>query len=257
MNIKKIAASFVAAAMTACSLVTGSFAADIGVADGTLDEKTGLLYVEKEDGTLRVTYPDKAEIEGDIVIPETFGEGENAKTVTEMDGSLIYAAERITSVSIPKTIKVLGDVRYYFSLGKLKSITVTEDNPSYSSVDGVLFNKDKTELLKYPAKKEGASYVVPSTITKIRDYGFSGSEISSIELPNGLKDLGTHAFWDCKNLKEVSLPGSLEYIGMALFDGAGVSSVTIDPSCSNYCVVDNVLFTSDKKTLVAYPLIFP
>ncbi len=253
MNIKKIAASFLAAAMTMCSIASGSLAADIGVADGTLDETTGLLYIEKDDGTLRVTYPDGTWPKGDIIIPETFGDGENAKTVTEMSGELIYDAGYALSISIPATITVIDDSHIYAHEPKMQSITVAEDNPSYSSVDGVLFNKDKTELLKYPAKKECASYVVPSTVTKIHDFGFSGSEISSIELPNGLKYLGSDAFASCKNLKEVSLPGSLEYIGSGLFYDAGVSSVTIDPSCSNYCVIDNVLFTADKKTLVAYP----
>lgn len=249
MNIKKLAASFVAAAMTACSLVTGSLAADIGVADGTLDEATGLLYVEKEDGTLRVTYPDRAEPKGDVVIPETFGD----KTVTEMSGELIYSVAGVTSVSIPKTVTVIGDSHLFIHRSEMKSITVADDNPSYSSEDGVLFNKDKTELLKYPASKEGTSYDVPSTVTEIFRFGFTGSKIGSIQLPTGLETLGEFAFANCDNLKEISLPGSLKQIGYGPISNSGVSSVKLDQSNTNFCIVDNVLFTANKETLIAYP----
>lgn len=170
-----------------------------------------------------------------------------------MSGELIYATHNVTSISIPATITDIAVSRIYTHTSEMQSITVDENNSIYSSVDGVLFNKDKTTLYKYPSKKEGMSYVVPSTVTEIRGFGFSGSEINSIELPDGLKKINDGAFVGCSNLKAVSLPGSLENITGGLFESSGVSSITVASGNTAYCVVDNVLFTADKKTLVAYP----
>ena len=257
MNIKKIAASFLAAAMVTSSLAIGSFAANIGVSEGTLDEETGLLYVPLDDGTLKVTYPDGTSLEGDIVIPEIFGDGENAKTVTEMERNIITGQSRVRSVSIPKTIeKIDSNPSYFSSLSSLEEITVAEDNQFFSSEDGVLFNKDKTELFRYPVKKDGTSYSIPSTVSVVEDLCFNGSEIESVTIPNSVRLLGDGAFCSCKNLKTLNIPASVEEIGRgsSLVAGSGVTSITVDAGNIHYIDVNGVLFTADRKTLVAFPV---
>lgn len=247
MNIKKIAASLLAAVVMASSAAIGAFADGFGVTDGILDEETGLLYVPLEDGTLKVTAPEYTRLEGDIVIPETFGEGDEAKTVTEIE--FVYVALEATSFHIPKTITRI------FNLGttELREITVAEDNPFFSSEDGVLFNKDKTRIIQFPAKKAVTSYSIPSTVVEVKWGCFSGSEVESVSIPDSVERIGRHAFSDCENLTELNIPGNVAEIEGALVANSGVTSITVAPENSYYNSVDGVLYTADLKTLVAYP----
>lgn len=253
MNIKKIAASFLAAVMVTSSLATGAFADSFGVAEGTLDEETGLLYVPLEDGTLKVTCPQGSVPTGDIVIPETFGEGENAKTVTEVDGNFLTSFQHITSISIPKTVTTIESHSYAHNGGGLESISVDADNTEFSAVDGVLFDKEQTRLIKYPAKKSGTSYTIPSTVTHVNMFSFAGSEIASVTIPNSVKELGDNAFCACKNLNELYIPDSVNRIGSGLAMGSGITEYTVAPAHNYFVAVDGVLFTVDRKTLLSYP----
>ncbi|MDE7361606.1 MAG: leucine-rich repeat domain-containing protein [Oscillospiraceae bacterium] len=251
MNIKKIAASFLAAVMLVGSATVSVPANAVTVTDGILDEETGLLYVPLEDGTLKVTCRYVGDdLSRDIIIPEMFGEGENAKTVTEMD-CIIMSGLGVTSVFIPKTItKISSRDMYCF----LSEITVDEDNQFFSSEKGVLFNKEKTELIKYPADKRDTSYSIPSTVIKVGDYCFAGAYwIESVVIPDSVKQLGGGAFEDCSNLIEINIPSSVEEIHTMFVYQSGVSCINVDPKNPHFRSVDGVLFTADLKTLISYP----
>jgi hypothetical protein len=82
----------------------------------------------------------------------------------------------------------------FISCTSLTSINVATDNENYSSVDGVLFNKNKTVLIAYPPGKQGA-YIVPHSVTEIGDYAFSRSNgLTSVTIPSGVKTIGEYAF---------------------------------------------------------------
>jgi Leucine Rich Repeat (LRR) protein len=94
-----------------------------------------------------------------IVIPDT---------VTNI-GFGAFSGSGLTNISIPKSVIGIGEVA--FSCGRLESITVDPLNPVYSSVDGVLFNKDKTQIICCPGGKTG-NFSIPDSVTDIYDYGF-------------------------------------------------------------------------------------
>lgn len=74
----------------------------------------------------------------------------------------------------------------------MTEIMVEEDNLNYYSLDGVLFTKNMTELIRYPEGKEGDTYQVPATVTSIGDYAFYGcAGLESIDLPEGVTSIGT------------------------------------------------------------------
>lgn len=252
MNIKRIAASFVAAVVAASSLAFGSFAATIGVADGMLDEETGLLYVPLDDGTLLATIPDGATVSGDIVIPETFGEGDDLKTITEVDIEIMHSFD-VTTVYLSKSVKRFSEP-YFASNWNLREINVDEENQFFTSVDGVLFNKDITEIIKYPPAKIGTSYSIPSTVTTVRQWCFDKSKLEAIVIPNSVRQLETAAFSSCSNLTVLNIPSSVEKIAGSPIDNSGVTAITVDPENTYFRSVDGVLFTADLKTLVAYPV---
>jgi hypothetical protein len=123
----------------------------------------------------------------------------------------------LTAISFPQSVFFIGG--YWAFNDKLTDITVSESNPIYCSIDGVLLNKEK-RLLKYPRNKDKTEYAVPDGIIEIQFAGFSGCKnLASIALPESLKFIENKAFEDCEGLKEISLPANLLYVGELAFIG--------------------------------------
>ncbi len=86
--------------------------------------------------------------------------------VTSINNNAFYKCSALTSITIPDSVTSIGEWAFYYCSG-LKSINVNEDNPYYCSVDGNLFNKDKTELIQYAIGKTDTGYDVPDSVTSI------------------------------------------------------------------------------------------
>lgn len=88
----------------------------------------------------------------------------------------------------------------------LKSVSVAADHTELASVDGILYNKDKTELLLYPAKKSGDSFTA-TDITKVGAYAFYGNTVlETLVLPSTVTEIGEKAFAGCTSLVNVTVP---------------------------------------------------
>lgn len=124
----------------------------------------------------------------------------------------------IKTLELPKSLRSVGSALSGVPLEPgctgLESIVVDSENAYLLSEDGVLFSRDKTELITYPAAKTDASYTVPAEVIRIDLTAFSGAEhLTELTVPEGVREIGMAAFHDCAALKTVSLPGSLETIG--------------------------------------------
>ncbi len=95
------------------------------------------------------------------------------------------------------------------------SFRVSEQNPALSAIDGILFNKDKTELLCYPHGKK-SEYVIPDGVTHIGEAAFGGCGMTKITIPNTVKSIGKRAFGRCK-MTEIAIPDSVRSIGEQAF----------------------------------------
>ncbi len=83
----------------------------------------------------------------------------------------------------------------FFGCDSLKSIVVAEDNVAYCSENGVLFSKDKTRLIQYPAGKTDIAYTIPDSVTNIGDTAFSGCDsLTSVTIPDSVTSIGYYAF---------------------------------------------------------------
>src|SRR5262249_1321493 len=92
-------------------------------------------------------------------------------------------------------------------------------NSSYSSVDGVLFDKSQTTLIQYPEGKTGR-YAVPNSVTSIWSAAFSGcSSLTSVTIPNSVTSIGLQAFSGCSSLTSVTIPNSVTRIWDGAFSG--------------------------------------
>lgn len=103
----------------------------------------------------------------------------------------------LTSITIPYSVLSIDE--YAFGeCDKLTEINVASNNAKYSSDDGVLFNKDKTTLICYPAGKTG-TYTIPNSVTNIIGNAFRNSDLTSITIPNSVNMIDEYAFGGINN----------------------------------------------------------
>ena len=121
----------------------------------------------------------------------------------------------LTDAIISDSVNHIGKLA--FNGCNLSKITVDENNKNYSSQDGVLFNKNKTELIQYPTNNPRKTYKIPDSVKIIDDEAFCGCKnLTSITIPDSVMRINTGAFNGCKGLTNVTVPKSVQVI----FDGA-------------------------------------
>ena len=125
-------------------------------------------------------------------------------SVTSIGIGAFGGCKSLTSVTIPNSVTSIGIGAFLDCIG-LTSINVASDNSNYCSVDGVLFNKDKTTLIQYPGGKQGA-YTIPNSVTSIGNSAFSSfSSLTSVTIPNSVTSIGNRAFYYCTGLTSVTI----------------------------------------------------
>ena len=155
----------------------------------------------------------------EIVVPDS---------VTEIGE---YAFSGCTSLSKVKLPKNLTGINWgvFSDCTSLAEITVSPDNKNYSSVDGVLFNKDGSELIIYPKGNGRSAYTVPDGVTSISGSAFSGcTSLTEIVIPDSVTTIGKSAFSGCTSLSKVDLPKKLTTIEAYTFSGcSSLESIVI------------------------------
>ena len=140
-------------------------------------------------------------------------------SVTSIGNGAFKHCVGLTSVTIPGSVTSIGDGAFSDCRG-LTSIEVASGNPSYSSSDGVLFDKARTTLVTYPMGKQGSSYTIPTGVTSIGEGAFFWcSGLTSVTIPDGVTSIGDDAFYLCSGLTSVTIPGSVTSIGYFVFGG--------------------------------------
>ncbi len=164
-------------------------------------------------------------IEGTGAITKSYFSGRNdfstltiADTITSIEGEAFYSCRNLQSVTIGSDVATIYS-RAFGKCPKLTDITVSENNPNFSSnEDGVLFNREKTVLLQYPAGREASTYSVPKSVTEISAYAFGDCvNLTSVILPDSVTAVGSSAFEFCSKLRTISLGNSVKAIDKAAF----------------------------------------
>ena len=116
----------------------------------------------------------------------------------------------LESITIGRGVESLGD-EWIASCRRLENITVSPENKTYSSVDGVLFNKDKSELSAYPIGNKRSSYTIPDGVEKIGKKAFYGCRyIESLTIPVSVAEIEASALGNCYDIRAVYYLGTRE-----------------------------------------------
>ena len=122
-------------------------------------------------------------------------------------GSEVFTFERSFNYYVPESVTSIG-----ISAFGAGSCTVDENNPNYSSINGVLYNKDKTILVFCPKSTE--SIVIPSSVERIESYAFYGcSSLTDVSIPTSVTSIGDAAFCNMFSLEDIVVPDSVKTIG--------------------------------------------
>ncbi len=228
-------------------------------------------YSVLDDGTVEITFYSGSDLESDI--PETIngkmvtsiGEGAFAdcdslrnvtipESVKNIGENAFNSCDGLTSLTIPNSVTSIGEGAFY-KCENLSSINVDANNKIYSSVNGVLYNKGRTELIVYPAGKMDASFTIPNSVTGIAAGAFAGCKyLTSILIPNSVKSIGEMAFSICSGLISVTIPSSVTSIGdRAFFSSGKLKNISVDSNNKNYASAGGVLYNKNKTELIIYP----
>ena len=138
-------------------------------------------------------------------------------SVTSIGNGAFVSCYGLTSITIGKGVTTIGD--YVFEMCvSLESITVSEENENYSTLDGVLFNKNKTTLLQYPSSRCNTEYSIPNSVINVADDAFKESfYLTNVIIPDGVISIGDDAFASCGSLTSVTIGNSVTSIGAYAF----------------------------------------
>lgn len=138
-------------------------------------------------------------------------------SVTSIGNRAFKDCNSLKSITIPKRVTTIGNCAFY-TCYDLQSIEVDSGNPEYCSENGVLYNKEKTEIIRFPKEKTEVSFAIPESVTKIADGAFEYCKnLTNVTIPNDMTSIGNNAFESCSGLTNITIPKSVTSIGDRAF----------------------------------------
>ncbi len=179
--------------------------------------------------------------------------------VKEIRDGTFYNCEALESLSIPASVEKI-DLRAFpkYQSGKytkkcaLKTIEVAADNMFYCSINGMLFTKDKSQILFIPSVIQKTDFIIPEGVKVLNDYLFDeNNTMTELVLPESVEKIGESSFRYCTNLRKIVLPEGLEVIGEFAFCGCSKLETVIWPK--KLISIEDMAFNETGLTSVNLP----
>ena len=135
--------------------------------------------------------------------------------VTSIGSSSFYGCASLRSITIPRTVTRISE-RAFANCTSMTSIDVSIENTNYCSIDGVLYNKNQTMLICYPACKEVAYFTIQPSVSSVSPNAFQGCvNLLFIDFAQNttILEIGSYAFYGCNSVVNIKLPTSVTYLG--------------------------------------------
>ena len=205
----------------------------------------------------------------------------------EIGSDAFSQCRQLKSIFIPATVSKMGSDRgmaEFWLCYNLETIIVDENNKFYTAVDNVLFNREMTKIIRYPAAKPDVAYEIPNTVTTINQNCFEAcSNLMAVNIPasvnemgygafqqcdnlitvtisDGVTVIGEDAFRSCKRLAHIHIPASVRQIGRedrspenAFFWSDALMEITVDENNPYFMSDGGILYSKDKSIIAAYP----
>ena len=194
----------------------------IDAASGLEDEKITIHFIGEDESAKDYEY--RVLEDGTVEITKYTGSDESVTVPYELDGKNVTKIgknafsnnENLKKVILPACLTEMDDS--FSGCLNLAAFDVDFASESFSVEDGVLFNKEKTEIVRCPEGKSGG-YSVPAGVILVRDSAFSGcGQLEMISVPDGVAKIGNGVFRECTAVTEVILPESVNEIGISAFE---------------------------------------
>ena len=197
----------------------------------------GVLYNSEKTNLILYTFTEEKEYK----IPDG---------VTDIFAGAFGCSYNLNVVTIPESVIRIGSNALN---GSFESIEVAEKNPNYCSIDGNLYSKDKTTLIRYASQKSDTSFEIPLGVKIIGTSAFEDCKnLLNIIIPESAKQIDDFAFWGCDGLKRITIPGNVVEIGENAFEVCvNLESVTIKSGVEK--LNDYAFSDCDKLASVSIP----
>ena len=159
-------------------------------------------------------------------------------SITNIGYFAFEGCSSLKTITIPSSVTSIEEDAFY-GCSSLANINVDEYNKNYISIDGILYNKDKSELICYPAGKQDTSFSVPNSVTIIGQDAFKGcSSLTKITIPTSVRMIRGYAFSGCSSLTSIKIPQGVNKILGGTFNGCySLTNITIPDSVTSIGVL--------------------
>ncbi|MDD4840225.1 MAG: leucine-rich repeat domain-containing protein [Clostridia bacterium] len=198
-----------------------------------------------------VTIPDSVAIIGESAFSNCtkLAEVIIPKGLTKLNNYIFSGCDSLISIKIPKNIISMNSTTFS-GCDLLAEILVDAENQNYTSQDGILYSKDKTQIIDVPQGKVG-EVVLPTGISSIPEYAFNNCEkITSITIPDSVTTIEAVAFRGCASLSEIIVDANSKYYTMihgVLYNKNKTELIVASQTISGELVLPN-----EVKTISAY-----
>ncbi|MBQ8505776.1 MAG: leucine-rich repeat domain-containing protein [Clostridia bacterium] len=212
------------------------------IGHGVFENCTGLMSIDvnRDNTNYKSIDGNLYSVDGKVLIQYALGKLDEYFVVPMGVETIAYTAfgncSNLKSLTLTADVKTIEDW-IEIKGTKLSNIIVDENNPYYMSLDGNVYTKDGSTIIRYATAKEQTSFIIPDSVTKIGDYAFNGAtNLISVQVPQSVTMIGSYAFEDCTNLTSFTIPQSVNVIDINILIGCEkLESVVFEKTDGWYC----------------------